>query len=275
MVWHRMVGTALVVAALALGLRLAADEPKKPDPAAKPQSRLEAMAARLGLDDKQKEEITKVHTDFEKKLGDLEHQLGVLRHNEHEAMSKVLTDEQRAKLPAALKAARDKDLEAMAAKLGLTTEQKTKLETVLDEHEKKFLELAAKGDEGRAAFHEVRHAFHEAIGKELTQAQREMLPGLLREEYREWREPETRRAHLKAIGDELGLKDEQKAQLKTIHEDFDKQTKEPLAQLKQTREDEHKAVMNVLTPDQQTKLEQFRKEREEANKKPPAKGADK
>jgi len=261
-------GTALAIVALATWGMLAADEPKKPEPAAKPHDRLEAMAARLGLNDQQKEEIRAIHTDFDKKSADIEHKLGTLHHEEHEAMSKVLTDDQRAKLPGLLKAARDKELDEMAGKLGLKDEQKKKLEAVLDEHEKQFRELAAKGDEGREAFREVRRLFYEAIGKELTDDQRAKLPGLLREEYSEWRDPAKRRGHLRAIGDELGLNDAQREQLKAIHEDFDKKTAEPMAQLKKTREDERAAVDKVLTDDQRKKLEELRKEREAGEKKP-------
>ncbi len=199
----------------------------------------------------------------------------VLHHEEHEAMSKVLTDEQRAKMPGILKAARDKELDAIAGKLGLNAEEKKKVEAVREEHETKIRELAAKGEEGRAEFHELRHALYEAIGKELTDDQRAKLPGVMREEYREFRDPEKRREHLKAVGDELGLNDAQREQLKTIHEEFDKKTAEPMAQLKQAREDEHKAVEAVLTPDQKTKLEDWRKQRDTGDSHPPGKGNDK
>ena len=268
MAWRRMAVTAFAIGLLAAGGRLAADEPKA-EPA-KGHDRLDAMAAKLGLNDQQKEEIRKIHTKFDKTLSDAEHQLWALHHEEHEAMSKVLTDEQRAKLPMVLKAARDKELQTIAGKLGLSDDQKKKLEAVREEHEQKFHELAAKGDEGRAQFHELRHVFYEAIGKELTDDQRAKLPGLLREEYHEWRDPATRRDHLKAIGEELGLTAEQKDSMKKIHDDFDQKTAEPAAALTQLREDEHAAVDKVLTADQRTKLQELRKEREAGEKKPGA-----
>jgi len=260
-----MVMTALAIAACMAWGRLAADEPK-PEPG-KSHDRLEALAAKLGLNDQQKQDIQKVHSDFDQKLSDLEHQLWVLHHAEREAMSKVLTDDQRAKLPMVLKAARDKEFQAIADKLGLTDDQRKKLEAVREEHEQKFHDLAAKGEEGRGPYRELRHVFFEAIGKELTDDQRAKLPGLLREEYQEWRDPVARREHLKAVGDELGLNDDQKAKIKTIHEDYDKTTQEPAAQLKQAREDEHAAVLKVLTDDQRAKLEQLRKDREAGEKK--------
>ena len=266
MQWRRMAGAVLAVAALAVGGRLVADEPKA-EPTAKGHDRLDAMAAKLGLNDQQKEEIRKVHADFEPKLADAEHQLWTLHHEEHEAMSKVLTDEQRGKLPTVLKAAREKEMDKLADKIGLSDEQKKKLMEVCEEHEKQFHETAAKGDDGRKQYHELRHAFFEAIGKELTDDQRAKLPGVLREEYHQWREPETRREHLKAIGDELGLNDEQKDQIKKIHEEYDQKTEKPMAELKQLRQDEHAAADKVLTDEQRAKLQELRKERESGEKK--------
>jgi len=269
MVWRRMAVTAFAILTLAAGGRLAADEPKA-EPPAKGHDRLDAMAAKLGLTDQQKNDIRTVHAEFDKKLSDAEHQLWTLHHEEHEAMSKVLTDDQRAKVPMVLKAARDKELQAIASKIGLTDDQTKKLEAVREEHETKFHELAAKGEEGRAQFHELRHVFFEAIGKELTDDQRAKLPGVLREEYHEWRDPATRRAHLKAIGDELGLTTEQKDSMKKIHSEYDEKTAKPAAELKQMREDEHAAVDKVLTPEQRTKVQELRKERESGEKKPGA-----
>ena len=266
MLWHRMAVTALAMTALAAGGWLAADEPKAAP--AKGHDRLDAMAAQLGLNDQQKEEIRKVHADFEPKLADAEHQVWTLHHEEHEAMSKVLNDEQRTKLPGLLKAARDKELDKLADKLGLSADQKKKLEEVREEHEAKFHEAAGRaGEEGRNMYRELRRVFREAIGKELTDEQRAKLPGVLREEYREWRDPATRREHLKAIGEELGLNADQKDQIKKIHEEYDQKTEKPMAELKQLREEEHAAVDKVLTPEQRAKVQELRKERESSEKK--------
>lgn len=268
MLWHRMAVTALAILALAVGGRLVADEPKA-EPPGKGHDRLEAMAAKLGLNDQQKEEIKKIHTDFDQKSSDIEHQLFALHHEEHEAMGKVLTDDQRAKLPGLLKAMRDKELEKIAGEIGLNADQTKKLETVREDRETKFHEVAGQqGDEARARFRELRHELFEAIGKELTAEQKEKLPGVLREEYHQWRDPVSRREHLKALGDELGLNDDQKGQIKKIHGDFDQKTEPLTAQLKETRQAEHAAVDKVLTDDQRTKLAELRKAREAGEKKP-------
>lgn len=269
MVWRRMAVTAFAIVALAAGGRLAADEPAKTAPPAKGHDRLDAMAAKLGLNDQQKEEIRKIHTDFDQKLSDAEHQVWTLHHDEREAMNKLLTDEQRAKMPMVLKAARDKELQEIAGKLGLTDDQKKKLEAVREDHEQKFHEAAAQqGDEGRRQYRDLRRVFYEAIGKELTDDQRAKLPGVLREEYQEWRDPATRREHLKAVADELGLTTEQRESLKKIHAEFDQKTEKPMADLKQMRQDERAAVDKVLTDEQRATVQKLRQEREAGEKKP-------
>jgi len=265
MTWHRTALAALALVAAA-GV-FAADAPK---PEAKGHDRLDAMAAKLGLNDQQKDQIREIHKDYGHKLADAEHQLWTLHHEEHEAMGKVLTDEQRAKVPGLLKAARDKDLQKMAGELGITDEQKKELEPILEEHEKKFHELAAKGEGAREQYHQQRHEFHEAIAKVLTNEQREKLPGVLREEYHQWRDPVARRGHLKALADELGLSAEQRTQVEKIHKEYDEKTTEPASQLKQLRKDEHAAVDKVLTDEQRAKVQKWRQEREAGEKKPAA-----
>jgi Spy/CpxP family protein refolding chaperone len=244
-----------------------AADPPKTEPG-KGHDRLDVMAAKLGLSDQQKDEIRKVHADFEQKEAAVEHQLWTMRHEEREAIGKVLTDEQRAKVPGLLKAAREKEVQKVEGELGVTDEQKKKLEPILEEYEKKFHELAAKGEAGREAFHKERHEFRQAIAKELTDEQRLKLPGVLREEYHQWRDPAARREHLKALADQLGLDDKQREEIKKIHAEFDQKDEPLTAQLKQLHTDEHAAVDKVLTDDQRQKLQEWRKEREAAAKKP-------
>lgn len=89
-----LAAAAFALVVLAAGGRLVGDEPKA-EPSAHRHDRLDAMAAKLGLSDEQKDQIRKVHADYDQKLADAEHQLWTLHHEEREAMSKVLTDEQR------------------------------------------------------------------------------------------------------------------------------------------------------------------------------------
>ena len=83
MMWNRSALAALALAAAA-GVfaadapKPAADAPKPatdaPKPEARGHDRLDAMAARLGLNDQQKDQIRKVHEDYGHKFADAEHQ---------------------------------------------------------------------------------------------------------------------------------------------------------------------------------------------------------
>src|SRR5580704_16895003 len=112
----------LAVAGLVLaanGGRFLAGEKGEP---AKKHDHLERLAAKLKLDDKQKEEIRKIHTDFEAKADPVEHQLWVLHHEQREAMQKVLTAAQRAQAPQALKGLADQEFQKATAELNLNDE---------------------------------------------------------------------------------------------------------------------------------------------------------
>ena len=90
-------------------------------------------------------------------------------------------------------------------------------------------------------YRELRHVFHEAIGKELTDDQHQAAGRAAGGVSRVAR-PGGAAQHLKAIGDELGLTADQKEQMKKIHSDYDNKTAEPTAALKELREEEHAAV---------------------------------
>jgi Spy/CpxP family protein refolding chaperone len=260
MVWHRIAVLAVaVLAVVAGGGRLTADEPKD-----KRHDRLEALATKLGLSDQQKEEIRKVHQDFDKKADPVEHQVWALIHEEREAVRKVLTDEQRAKLPEVIKEFREKMFQTVAGKLDLSKDQKQKIHKIYDEYEPKFRELTAQKDkteETHKQFRELRHQFVDAIRSELTDEQRAKLPAVLREEHHLWRNPTARREHLKELADKLGVSADQKEQLQKIYAEFDKKVEKPMAEVKQLHKDEHEAIEKVLTEEQRTKWRELRKSR--------------
>jgi len=257
MLWHRMAFSALALVAAA---GVFAADPPKAEPG-KGHSRLDVMAAKLGLSDQQKDEIGKIHTDFDHQQAAVEHQIWTKRHEEHEAIDKVLTKEQHAKAQDLMKAARAKEVEKVESELKVTEEQKKKIEPILEEFEQKFHEAIAKGEAGREDFHKTRHEFHEAIAKELTDEQRLALPGVMREEYHQWRDPAARREQLKALADQLGLEEKQRDEIKKIHEQFDKDDEPLTAQHKQLHEAERAAVDKVLNDDQRKALQAWEKER--------------
>jgi len=260
MVGHRWAVLTVATLTLATGAgRLAAEEPKADT---KKHDRVEMLASRLGLDDKQKEQIRKIHEDYDKKSDPVEHQLWALHHEEHEAVHKLLSDDQRTKLAAALKEMRDKEFDTLADKLGLSADQKKKIGKIREEYETKFHDLHAmkeKGEHVHKQFRELRHQFLEAVRPELTDDQRAKLPVLMREEHHHWRNPATRHEHMKAVFDKLDLSADQKEKIKKLHEDFEPKIKEDATQLKQLHHDEHDAMEKVLTDEQRTKWQEIRK----------------
>src|SRR5580658_4021510 len=111
---------AATAAALALFLTagtgsLTADEKK--------HDRTEALAAKLGLSEPQKEEIRKICNDYEAKMEPIENQLWNAHRETRTEFRKLLTNEQRTKLPEVIKEERTRELKPVAAKLGLNDEQ--------------------------------------------------------------------------------------------------------------------------------------------------------
>jgi hypothetical protein len=78
------------------------EEPKKADnqkdPPVKLRGQLPAGWRRLGLDEKQVQAIYKIQHDYRGKIDDLEQQIKALKKQERDAMEKVLTAAQKARL---------------------------------------------------------------------------------------------------------------------------------------------------------------------------------
>jgi len=257
MVWHRVAGLALAILVLVAGARLLGADEKK---AKGDHDRVDALAAKLGLNEEQKEKIRKIHADFDKKEDPIEHRLQTLHHEEREAISKVLTKEQRDKVPEVMKGEMQKEWDKVAAKLGLNEDQKAKARKIHEEYGPKFRALASgKGERSEGEFRKLRHQEFEAVGGLLTAEQRGKLPGLMRQEFHEWRDPATRREHLKALADKLGLSAEQRDQAKKIHEEYEPKIHKEAEQLRELHSEEHKAMEAVLTDAQRTKLHELHK----------------
>ncbi len=97
-------GLATVVVCLVALVGLVAAQDTKKDDTSKDSTsgrvrgQLPANYRQLGLTDDQKKQIYKVQSDFGAKIDDLEAQVKKLRHEEKQAMEKVLTDAQRQRL---------------------------------------------------------------------------------------------------------------------------------------------------------------------------------
>jgi Spy/CpxP family protein refolding chaperone len=260
MVAYRVAGAALALLALVAGAgRLSADEKKSE--AGKRHDRLEALAHRLGLNDKQKEEIRKIHHEFDQKQDPLEHQLWSLHHEERERIGKVLTKEQRDKVPGVFREGLEKELNRVGAKLDLSSDQKEQIRKIHAKYSPKFRELAQHkgGEKSRGQFRHLRHEEFAEVRHVLNEEQRAKLPGVLRSEFRQWRDPAKRRQLLKAFADRIGLDDKQKDQVKKIHEEYDPKVQQLTHQIAELHKQEHEAMEKVLTAEQRTKLQELHK----------------
>lgn len=251
---YRMAGLALALLALAGAGKLTAEEAKE----TKGHNRLAILAEKLGLSDEQKEKIQKIHADFDEKQDPLEHKLWALHRDEHEAMSKVLSEEQRAKVPEVVKGVYRKMWEKVDSKLDLTPEQQKKINTVRDEYGPKFRKLAEDKAEG-SKFRKLRHEEFAAVRAELTDEQRAKMPGIMREEFHVWHNPAFREEHMKALTEKLGLSDDEKEKIKKIQEEYSPKMKTLTNELHQLHQEEHKEMDKVFTEEQRTKLQDLRK----------------
>ena len=252
-------GTAVVVLALMVGGRLLGEE-KKARAEGKRFDLCNYIGDKLGLDEKQKEEIRKIRKDFEAKTDPLIDQLWTLHHEECEAMKKALTDEQCARLPAVLRAEKNKEFQKITSRLELNDEQKATLEKVREMYHKKFEELAQEKGENKAKeFRELRHEAFNAACQALKPDQCARLLGVMREEFRLWRDPEVRRQHLKAIADQLGLSEQQREQEQKILDEYNRKIEQPASELKHLFRDEHEHMEKVLTPEQRVKWMELKK----------------
>jgi Spy/CpxP family protein refolding chaperone len=258
--WQRLL-MALVVLLLGVLVAPLPAQGKADQPAAKPHDRVDAMAARLGLSDGQKEQVRKIIAEYDPKADEVEHQMWALHHDEREAMSKVLTDSQRAKVPEILKEEREKELDKVAGELGLSDEQKEKVKKIHAEYHQKFHQLAEKGGAAPGAYRHLRHEEFAAIGHELNDAQRAKLPGIIREEFHQWHDAAALERHLKAIADKLDLSAEQRDQVKKVLAEYQPKMEKLVAQLHQVHHDEHEAISKVLTDEQRAKLNEHRRSR--------------
>ena len=223
-------------------------------------ARLETLTAKLNLNKQQQEAIQKIFTEFDEKTGRLDRQLWTLHDQECTSLIKILTDDQRNKLPAVLKQEREQELNKIAMRLGLTDDEKQRIRAVCEKFEPQFEQLIhQKADTNVNRVHELRHEVLTAVQNALGDEHRGKLPGILREEFQQWHDPAMRSQHLNEIADKLSLNDNQREQARGIIAEFDKQRKEPVAQLHQMQTEERAAVEKLLNDEQRNKLRELLK----------------
>src|SRR3954447_24060505 len=144
MALHRFAVAVVAILSLAgLGRELSSQQPQQQ----RHGTRHESLAKNLGLEDKQKEQIQKICSDFDQKEEKVAQQLWTLCQQECDALMQVLTSEQRDKVPTVLKEEKAKELNKIATKLGLKDDQKQKLMQICEKHEQQFQELVKNKDE--------------------------------------------------------------------------------------------------------------------------------
>jgi len=262
MVGHRLAATGFALLVLAAGAsRVTAQEERSKSEGTR-FDRMEGLETKLGLNDQQKQEVKKIQSDFDRRMEAAERQLWKLHQQEEAAVGKILTEDQRGKLKAALKAAWDAETQKVANRLNLNDDQKQRLQKLRDEVGPKFTALAEKqGEDTFNDIRELRARVHKEMRQVLTEEQRAKLPAIMHEEFHKWHDAAARAEKLKMLGDRLGLKDDQREQLQKVMADFNRQMEQPAAQFKQLHKEEVAAIEKVLTPEQRQKFEAMFRDR--------------
>lgn len=253
MLSNRIAGMAATILVLAAGAgTLTADE--------KNHDITDALGAKLGLSDQQKDEIRKICADTESKKEAVEFQLWTAHREARAELKKMLTDDQRAKLPEVIKEERNQELQPIASKLGLTDEQQAHIGKSLMQFKQKFQELATESpDAARKQFGELKQQVFAAVCKDLNDDQRIKLTQVMRSEFHKWTNQQFQNEHVKAIENKLSLSSDQKSQVEKLISDCEQKIEKPVAQIKQLCQEESAAIEKVLTDEQRTKFQELMK----------------
>jgi Spy/CpxP family protein refolding chaperone len=256
---HRHVVTALTALALAAGLAVL---PRAyADQSAGNHERVAAWASKLGLSNEQQVRVQKICDQYAERAEPIEEQLWKLHHEEFDQVKGVLTPEQRDKLPNAIKMVIGKECRALEDKLGMSDEQRQKVETIREEYEPKFREVCSQSSEdARKKMRELRSEFINDLRRVLNDDQKTKAWGVLRQEFHQWRDPLARHMRVDEIGEQLGVNADQKAQILKIHAEYRPKIEPQITQLKETFEQERAAIDQVLNDEQRTKAHEMWKD---------------
>jgi len=218
---------------------------------------LSALAAQLSLDKQQQQQVRNIEADYRKKAEPAREKLRKLRHDQFEAVQRVLTEQQRSQLPEALHAMWDREWQTIGSKLKLSDKQQQNIRRIRNEFAKKFPEMSKAPGELPEKARNLKAEFFTAVSAELTPQQRTGLTDALHEEFGQWGKPEFRQQHLKALGDRLNLTDEQRRRIEKVHAEYAPKFQTFVQQLERLHEEEFDAVDKVLTAEQRTRLRQM------------------
>jgi hypothetical protein len=257
---HRLAVTALTALVLTTAATVVnqsyADQSAGPD-----RERLSAWASKLGLDQQQQERVQKTCSEYAEKAEPVEEQLWKLHHEEFDAAKGVLTQEQRDKLPAAIKTVMDKECRKVAEKLGLSDDQRQRVAKIREEYEPKFREVCAESTEtARKKMRELRSQFFADMRQVLNDDQKAKFFGVLREEFHQWRDPVARHEAMQEIGEQLGVSADQKSQIEKIRAEYRPKLEPLVKQLKEVHQEERASINKILTDEQRTRAREMWKD---------------
>jgi len=257
---HRLAVTVLTALALVAGpaflTRAHAEQPGGKD-----KERLSAWATKLGLSNDQQERVHKICSEYAEKAEPVEEQLWKLHHEALDSVKGILTEEQRQKLPTAIKAEVTKECRMVADKLGLNEDQRQKVEKIRDEYEPKFREICSQSTEtARKQMRQLRSEFLADLRQVLNDDQKAKFFGVLRQEFHHWRDPVARHQHIEALAEHLGMNAEQKSQLQKIRAEYQPKVEQLATQLKETFQEERASIEKVLSDEQRTKAQEMWKD---------------
>jgi Spy/CpxP family protein refolding chaperone len=235
--------------------------------------RAESAAEKIGLTSEQRQQIIKTLSSHADRHAALKARCRDACEEEFKEIAAVLTPDQRPKAreyiemrvarAAAAKSVADR-LDAVADKLGLSADQRRKIEKVHSQFAAKYREL-------RSNRRELLQQEMKTIGAILTPEQRDMVKDFCEDRVvtiefvasgRDAAETanalkETIAERLEAFGNKLGISADQRAEIRAAHETFTDKFKAQRDQRKAVRQEELEALEGILTPEQRDKVKDF------------------
>jgi Spy/CpxP family protein refolding chaperone len=250
--WQCLAGPTFTILALACGGVLPASAEQ---PAGNESNRLDELARKLNLTDKQKQQVEKIYADFDSKATPLLRQLCKHRNEQWQGLQSALTEGQRTKLKEAIKAQADKELQSIARKLNLSEEQTKRVERIRQDFWKKFLKVCTQQGANMARDYRELSMDATLAGREvLTDEQRAKLATIQRQDFDELHDFIFRHEHLKALGKQLGLSDGELNKLRRVCAAHEKKMEQPMAQLKELCTGGCASLQNVLNAEQRIRF---------------------
>jgi Spy/CpxP family protein refolding chaperone len=246
--------TAMFTIAIALTASVAwAADDKAPG-----QCMRNAFAAKLSLNDEQKEQFAKICSESEAKAAPVCEKMWKIHCEHQEAMLQILSTGQRDKLPEVMNTERAKVLDHAAKKLELTAEQRKQAEKICTDYEAKYPKHGDRNDPAKVKqYHELKAAQFEEFCKILTDDQRVKLPVMILEELQNGRTMTAKSEFRASLDEKLGLDAEQKTRCDKVCDLYAPKIDEQKAQLLQICKDSQAAVDKILNDAQRTKFQEF------------------